>query len=125
MSVLLLDIDALKEVNDAEGHQAGDRLLKEVAAAWTEALRGADFLARLSGDEFGVLLTSCSLLGARVTLRRLKLATSSSFCGGCAEWDFKETASELMHRADTELYESKRASRSSGKSPSSNGPGSW
>ena len=115
VSVLLLDVDALKIVNDTEGHQAGDRLLKEVSAAWGGAMRAGDFLARLGGDEFGVLLTSCTLPGAKVILRRLTLATPHAFSGGCAEWEREETAKDLMHRADTDLYEKKRASVTSSR----------
>lgn len=107
-SVLLLDVDALKSVNDTQGHQAGDLLLKEIGAAWNGALRRGDFLARLSGDEFGVLLSACSAEGARVILRRLQSATEHSFCGGYAQWDGKESAQDLTHRADLSLYQSKR-----------------
>ena len=108
LSVLMLDVDALKTVNDTRGHQAGDLLLKEIGAAWSGALRSGDFLARLSGDEFGVLLSACSAEGARVILRRLKMATEHSFSGGYAQWDGKESAQDLTHRADLSLYETKR-----------------
>ncbi|MDQ4145213.1 MAG: GGDEF domain-containing protein [Actinomycetota bacterium] len=109
VSVVLLDVDGLKQVNDTGGHQAGDRLLKEAAAAWSAALRAGDFMARLGGDEFGILLTSCTESGAKQTIERLRAATSLPFSAGSAEWKREETSKELMHRADLALYRNKRA----------------
>lgn len=108
VSMILMDIDGLKAINDTQGHQAGDRLIKETAAAWSAALRSGDLLARLGGDEFGVLLTACALDGAHTTLARLHEATPTRFSAGCATWDHRETPEELMHRADLALYEDKR-----------------
>jgi diguanylate cyclase (GGDEF)-like protein len=55
----MLDLDRFKDFNDHHGHQAGDRLLKEVAAAWRLAVRTTDLLARYGGEEFGLLLPAC------------------------------------------------------------------
>lgn len=59
LSVALLDLDDFKALNDAHGHQAGDRLLLEAAAAWYGQLRDVDILCRWGGDEFAVLLPAC------------------------------------------------------------------
>jgi diguanylate cyclase (GGDEF)-like protein len=65
-SLLILDIDNFKRVNDSEGHPAGDRLIKEVAAVLRRRTRQSDTLARLGGDEFAVILPRCSREEARV-----------------------------------------------------------
>ena len=114
VSVIVMDVDGLKAINDSGGHQAGDRLLKETAAAWNDALRSGDLLARLGGDEFAVLLTACALDGAQTTLARLQQATGTTFSAGCATWDLKETPQDLMHRADLALYDDKRRGVSTG-----------
>ena len=65
-AVLLLDLDHFKEVNDQLGHQAGDDLLKVVAAALAERVRDTDVLARLGGDEFGIILPQVDAAQAKV-----------------------------------------------------------
>ena len=109
VSLILVDVDGLKRLNDTQGHQAGDRLLKEAAAAWSGSLRSGDLIARLGGDEFGILLSSCTLEGAHRSLTRLQEATRATFSAGCASWDRQESPDEFMHRADLVLYENKRA----------------
>ena len=59
--VAMLDLDRFKAYNDAHGHQAGDRLLKEVAAAWRAVLRPYDLLARYGGEEFSLTLMGCEI----------------------------------------------------------------
>ena len=60
VALAMLDFDHFKEFNDSQGHPAGDRLLRETAAAWREELRAGDFVARLGGDEFALLLPDCT-----------------------------------------------------------------
>ena len=70
-SLLLLDVDGLKRVNDAHGHAAGDRLLKQVAAALERSLRSVDVAVRLGGDEFCVLAVDQTAELARVLALRV------------------------------------------------------
>jgi len=115
MSVLLVDVDNLKSINDAHGHRAGDILLKSAGAAWSEKLRSGDLLARYGGDEFAAILPDCSLHDATLVAERLRAATSggcSCSCSvGIALWDGHETGDELLGRADRALYEAKRQGR--------------
>src|SRR5690606_13536511 len=71
LSVLMLDLDGFKGINDRYGHAGGDTVLKTVARRWTEALRKADLLARIGGEEFAVLLPETELEAARAVAERL------------------------------------------------------
>jgi diguanylate cyclase len=110
VSVALLDLDDFKSFNDAHGHQAGDRLLVEAAAAWRGQLRDVDVLCRWGGDEFAVLLPDCSEPAAQEVIARVSATTPSlqSCAAGVVAWDGEETSHELVQRADTELLKTKR-----------------
>ena len=73
-SLMFLDLDQFKVVNDTCGHAAGDQLLKQTSALLQENLRTSGLLARLGGDEFGVLLEDCSARSATRIAERLRLA---------------------------------------------------
>ena len=111
LSVAVIDLDRLKQVNDTLGHEEGDRLLRRCAHAWAGAVRRSDFLARLGGDEFVVLLPDCTTLGAEEIARRvLDGVPADQTCSvGIAGWDREEGGSELVHRADQAMYEAKEA----------------
>ena len=110
LSVAMLDLDRFKAFNDAHGHQAGDLLLVETAAAWLAELRETDILCRWGGDEFAVLLPDCPEHEAQQVIGRLVTATPEleSCGGGVACWNGEETADELVARSDAALYLSKR-----------------
>jgi diguanylate cyclase (GGDEF)-like protein len=113
MCVAILDLDFFKSYNDAHGHQGGDRLLKEAAAAWRAELRATDMLARYGGEEFVVLLPRHDLESARRVVDRLRAATprGESCSAGIARRQAGEDATALLARADVALYEAKRAGR--------------
>jgi diguanylate cyclase len=113
VSVALLDLDDFKCFNDAHGHQAGDRLLVEAAAAWRSQLRDIDVLCRWGGDEFALLCPDCPESEALQVIARLGPATPSlqSCAAGVAAWDGRETLHDLIGRADMALLEEKRVRR--------------
>jgi len=109
----LLDLDFFKKFNDGYGHQAGDLLLKEAAAAWRAQLRDPDVLARYGGEEFGVVIAGLPAEEALAIVSRLRPVTprGQTFSAGLAEWDGQESADELVRRADQALYLAKDAGR--------------
>jgi diguanylate cyclase (GGDEF)-like protein len=109
----LIDLDHFKEYNDDRGHQAGDRLLKEMTARWRGQLRDGDILARLGGDEFAVLLPGCPLEPAQRIVNRLVegMPEQSTCSTGLVSWDGLETPQQLLARADAALYAAKEAGR--------------
>jgi diguanylate cyclase (GGDEF)-like protein len=111
LCVAVLDLDRFKDFNDEQGHLAGDRLLKEVAAIWLGLLRDTDVLARYGGDEFGIILPDCYPVKAREIVGRLCSATGggSSCSAGVAEAEPAMSASDLIDRADRALYRAKAA----------------
>jgi diguanylate cyclase (GGDEF)-like protein len=113
LCVALLDLDRFKIVNDTRGHQAGDRLLRSVAAAWTAVMRDTDFLGRLGGDEFGLILPRCDFDEAMEILERVEQTLPEiPWSAGLATCDRDEELGELMRRADAALYRAKAAGRS-------------
>jgi diguanylate cyclase (GGDEF)-like protein len=110
LCVAIIDLDGLKALNDEHGHLAGDRLLVSSVAAWQEVTRPSDFLARVGGDEFMLLMPDCSAETGMSVLARVRAATpdGSSCSAGLAIWDESESAFELFQRADAALYAAKR-----------------
>ncbi|GAA0897882.1 GGDEF domain-containing protein [Virgisporangium ochraceum] len=113
VSVGMIDLDRFKMFNDTYGHPAGDRLLKEAAAAWNEQVRHSDVLARYGGEEFLVLLPGAGTAEAAVVLERLRPVTpmGQTFSAGLATWDHAETLEMLVARADRALYTAKADGR--------------
>lgn len=109
LSVAAIDLDKLKQVNDALGHEHGDRLIERCARLWTSALRETDFIARIGGDEFFVLLPVCPEAEAEQIARRMLAAAppGHSFSIGIATWEVDEEGYELVHRADRAMYAAK------------------
>jgi len=123
-SVLMLDIDFFKKVNDMYGHDVGDNVLKMVAKILTSNTRGHDVAARFGGEEFIILLPETALNGAVRIAERIKMAVESfNFAPqGCQHGvtisigisEFPTTGvdtEELVKRADEALYEAKTGGR--------------
>jgi diguanylate cyclase (GGDEF)-like protein len=112
-TIAILDLDHFKAYNDSAGHQAGDRLLKETAAAWRDQLRSGDLLARVGGEEFGLLLIGSDIGRAREVGDRLRThVTHGQTCSvGFARASAGESPHQVMARADAALYEAKRLGR--------------
>jgi diguanylate cyclase (GGDEF)-like protein len=110
----MLDLDNFKDFNDTRGHPAGDRLLKETAAAWREELRAGDFLARIGGEEFALLLPNCPATeDALAVVERLRRRVPywQTCSAGVVVHEQGESADMLMARVDQALYAAKDAGR--------------
>lgn len=112
-AIAVLDLDHFKEFNDTYGHPAGDRLLKETAAAWRDQLRTGDFLARIGGEEFGLLLPDCDVATAVEVIDRLRrVVTHRRTCSaGLTAHRPGESAESAIARADRALYQAKAKGR--------------
>jgi diguanylate cyclase (GGDEF)-like protein len=110
--VASIDLDGFKALNDERGHQAGDRFLRQLALAWSGAIRGNDLLARYGGDEFAVLLPQARQEQAVAVVDRMRdEAPEASFSAGVAEWDRVEAPDSLLGRADIAVYRAKTMGR--------------
>lgn len=120
VSVLMLDLDHFKAVNDHHGHAAGDRVLIDIGRLLARNTRASDGVGRLGGEEFAVVLARSGVAEAVAIAEGLRAAIERhavegvgrvSASVGCAEWDGRETASAWLARADFALYEAKRRGR--------------
>jgi diguanylate cyclase (GGDEF)-like protein/PAS domain S-box-containing protein len=111
--VVMLDLDGFKIINDAQGHQAGDAILREVGAVWRMAARVTDFVARYGGDEFALVLPDCTHDEATAVVDRLRAALPEGLAcsAGLARWDGRMSPDALIARADAALYEAKSSGR--------------
>ena len=123
LSLLMLDIDHFKQINDTYGHSAGDEVLKAVAASIKSQLRNVDMVFRFGGEEFMILLSNTSREAAAMVGERLRFAAQAqdyvaegkiielTVSLGCSTLLPGESAESLLRRADSALYVAKREGR--------------
>jgi diguanylate cyclase (GGDEF)-like protein len=123
LGLLLIDLDDFKQVNDTQGHQAGDRVLREAAAAITGRIRETDMSARIGGDEFVVLCPETTNAGLETLAVGLERTLAEHGIGASAGHAQREPVDaepgELIARADKAMYQRKRQRRH----PHAEGPG--
>lgn len=120
IALIYVDVDNLKQINDCHGHGAGDFALIEIAARLASAMRPGDVLARVGGDEFGILLDHVSQTEATGKMRRFKSMIEDDPCCyegremrlgaafGLAMITPGQSAEDLVGRADAAMYRNKR-----------------
>lgn len=107
--VIVVDVDGLKQVNDIEGHAAGDAHLRALATALVEALRTGDQAYRIGGDEFVVLLPETTAATARSVADRIRSLRAPAFTWGAASFpEDAEDADLLLDLADQRLFAKRR-----------------
>jgi diguanylate cyclase (GGDEF)-like protein len=119
VSLLVVDLDGFKQVNDTRGHRAGDRVLQHVASRVRELLREVDTVARLGGDEFAVVLPATAVDGALLVARKLlegiekpclveqRFLSVRGSIGIAAFPDHAKSADALLQKADLAMYRAK------------------
>ena len=124
-SLLMLDLDGFKSINDRHGHMTGDRFLRSVSRTIRAELRAADLPCRYGGDEFCLLLPETGIRGARTIAERIRIAVADSVVKvddlqlrttvsiGVAVFPEHDQGSmeTLLRNSDTALYEAKRSGR--------------
>src|SRR5450830_228509 len=126
LSVLMLDIDKFKTINDRWGHPTGDGVIQELARLTTSVIRGQDLCGRLGGDEFALILPETDASGAQLIAERLRsrAEASATVCAedgtavrftvsiGIASLSPEDSSFDaLLQRADKELYQAKLGGR--------------
>jgi diguanylate cyclase (GGDEF)-like protein len=120
VSLIVLDLDDFKRINDRIGHLGGDAVLAEVASRLRAVVRSTDIACRVGGDEFAVILPESTRGDADHLAARIERAVGSEpiaksgmlkISAGVAELSSEDTASDLFNRADEDLYRAKAASK--------------
>lgn len=118
-AIIMLDLDLLKEVNDSQGHSAGDDLLCLTAHTITSVLRSGDIVARLGGDEFGIIVKDATPQSADLLMQRLKDAFDQVkigiSMGAAMQSEAGNSLQEAVQMADKRMYADKRTKPASGK----------
>ena len=122
-SLVMMDIDKFKNINDTYGHQTGDQVLRTFAAVIRSILRKTDYCGRYGGEEFLIVLTQTDLQAAKVFAERIRVCVENSFFPdlgpdsrvtvsiGLAEHRMQENIEKTISRADESLYKAKKGGR--------------
>jgi diguanylate cyclase (GGDEF)-like protein len=118
-SIMFLDIDFFKKINDVHGHMAGDEILKFLCAEVDSELRVTDVLARWGGEEFLILLPATGINAAQGLAERIRKKIADTACSGIqftisigvGEYSSNESIDDLIQRVDSALYAAKDAGR--------------
>jgi diguanylate cyclase (GGDEF)-like protein len=123
ISLIMVDIDNLKNINDAYGHRAGDKAIRKISKIIKECIRQIDTAARYGGDEFAVILLNTSLDDAIIVAQRMVDAVASSqvtwqkeqiplsISVGLGQYDADTTPEDITSRSDQALYMAKQAGK--------------
>jgi len=126
VSVLMLDVDHFKHVNDTYGHHTGDLVLRLIGRLLSDSVRGRDVSARYGGEEFAILLVGADITAAATVADKIRLALASKRLGkkqsaadlcsvtvsiGVAQFRPNDTLASLLNRADAAMYRAKQLGR--------------
>jgi diguanylate cyclase (GGDEF)-like protein len=123
ISLIMIDVDNLKNINDAFGHRAGDKAIREISRRIKECIRQIDTAARYGGDEFAVILLNTSLEDAVIVAQRMVDAVANSqatwqkeqiplsISVGLGQYDPETTPEDITSRSDQALYMAKQAGK--------------
>jgi diguanylate cyclase (GGDEF)-like protein len=127
ISLIMIDIDSLKKINDAYGHHAGDKVISEISKKIRACIRQIDTAARYGGDEFAVILPNTSLADAVVAAERMVDSVSESpitwkkeqialsISVGVGEYGAESSPEDITSRSDQALYMAKQAGKNTVK----------
>ena len=127
ISLIMVDVDNLKHINDKYGHRAGDKAIKEVSRRIQESIRQIDTAARYGGDEFAIILPNTSLTDAAVVAERMVSVVSGSHIEwrkdtipisisvGLGQYDAEDSPDDIASRSDKALYAAKQAGKNTFK----------
>jgi diguanylate cyclase (GGDEF)-like protein len=120
LSLLMIDIDSFKQVNDSLGHNAGDEVLKQIVKLLESSKRSTDYLGRWGGDELVMLLTDTNLQGAAKLAEKLRSLVENhpfpyhrrlTISLGACEYAAQDNVAGFIERADAAMYRAKHACR--------------
>jgi diguanylate cyclase (GGDEF)-like protein len=120
LSLLMIDVDSFKQINDTQGHNAGDEVLKRLAKLLEGSKRSTDYLGRWGGDELVLLLTDTNLQGAANLAEKLRTLVEKhtfpyqsqlTISLGASEYHNQEDVAGFIGRADAAMYRAKRGGR--------------
>jgi diguanylate cyclase (GGDEF)-like protein len=120
LSLLMIDVDFFKQINDSHGHNVGDEVLKHLTKLLEGSKRSTDYLGRWGGDELIMLLTDTNLQGAANVAEKLRSLVENntfphhrhlSISLGASEYSTQDNVARFVERADTAMYRAKRTGR--------------